>query len=124
MKLGPAKTEWVRKGEGAAASGQVPQNAPFFQDHFPGFPVLPGVLSLEILKQTADLYLKEFHPGKKASVKEVSKVKFSSYLRPGDAWESQAKVVSETDAQIEWDVRLMHQGRAAASARMIIQAGS
>ena len=121
MTLEPEKILWVRQGEGAAASGNVPSEAPVFQDHFPEFPVLPGVLSLEILKKTAEVYLREFRPGKKYSVREVRNVKFSSYLKPGDAWESQAKVISETQDQTEWDMRLLHQNRAAVSARMILK---
>ena len=55
------KVDWLKKGEGIAAQGTVPQSAEFFQDHFPDFPVLPGVLMLEILKQTAETYLQSVH---------------------------------------------------------------
>ncbi len=121
MSLEPEEILWIRRDEGAAACGKVPEQAPYFQDHFPEFPVLPGVLSLEILKKTAEAYLKEFHPGKKVSVREMKNVKFSSYLRPGDAWESQVRMVSEAGRITEWDVRLLYQNKTAVSARMILQ---
>ncbi len=120
MTLAPEKFLWIRQGEGAAASGNVPKDAPYFQDHFPEFPVLPGVLSLEILKKTAEAYLEKFNPGKKVSVREMKNVKFSSYLRPGDEWESQVRMVSEAGRITEWDVRLLHQNKVAASARMVL----
>jgi 3-hydroxyacyl-[acyl-carrier-protein] dehydratase len=124
MSLEPETILWVRQGEGAAAKGRVPQDAPYFQDHFPEFPVLPGVLSLDILKQTADTYLKQFRPGEKSSVREMKNVKFSSYLRPGDEWESLARMVSEAGRITEWDVRLTHQNKTAASARMVLSSES
>lgn len=120
MSLEPEKILWIRQGEGAAASGRVPKEALYFQDHFPDFPVLPGVLSLEILKKTAEAYMNQFRPGEKIEVREMKNVKFSSYLRPGDEWESQVKMVSEAGRITEWDVRLLHQNKVAASARMVL----
>jgi len=40
-------------GESAVGIKSVTFNEPFFQGHFPGFPVMPGVLIIEGLAQTA-----------------------------------------------------------------------
>ena len=116
MSLQPEKILWNRPGEGIAASGHVPVDAEFFQDHFPDFPVLPGVLSLDILKNTAESYL-----GKKCSVIKADQVKFSSYLKPGDGWESELKLVAQNGADSQWNAKLTHQNKTAASAKFFLR---
>lgn len=115
MNLLPEKILWNRVGEGIAAIGKVPVDAEFFQDHFPDFPVLPGVLSLEILKKTAESYL-----SKKTRVIKALNVKFVSYLKPGDEWESQLRLLSQNAAESRWDAKLFHQGKAAVSAKFFL----
>lgn len=116
MRLEPREILWNRPGEGIAARGDVPADAEFFKDHFPAFPVLPGVLSLDILKNTAEIYL-----GKKCSVSKVTQVKFSSYLKPGDGWESQLKLLARNGADSEWDAKLTHQNKTAATAKFFLR---
>ncbi len=41
------------RGESATGVKNVTINEPFFQGHFPGYPVMPGVLIIEALAQTA-----------------------------------------------------------------------
>jgi len=72
--------------EGALeAAGQVPEDLELFRDHFPEFPVLPGVLSLEIIKKTAEFWLSR-QPSQAFRLREIGMVKFGSFLRPGDRW--------------------------------------
>ena len=40
-------------GEKATGIKNVTMNEPFFQGHFPGYPVMPGVLIIEAMAQTA-----------------------------------------------------------------------
>ncbi len=41
----------VKKGKEITAQKNVSNNEPFFQGHFPGYPVFPGVLLLEAMAQ-------------------------------------------------------------------------
>lgn len=67
-------------------------NEPFFQGHFPNFPVMPGVLIVEALVQTAGIYavLKmeengdELKPDRKTFFTGIDGVKFKKPVRPGD----------------------------------------
>ncbi len=105
-------------GKGIAVSGQVPEEAEFFQDHFPDFPVLPGVLALEILRLTAENYLKTAAGADlKAVFEKVEAVKFSSYFKPGDKWESQLAFAGEIDGKTLWSGKLLKDGKPACSAR-------
>jgi 3-hydroxyacyl-[acyl-carrier-protein] dehydratase len=58
----------------------------FFQDHFPGFPVVPGVLLTEMMGQTAALCLnaesRETGRGK-AMLTQIRSASFREWVRPG-----------------------------------------
>ena len=64
-------------------------NEPFFQGHFPGHPVMPGVLIIEALAQASGLlvflsaHAQKTSPGMSYLVK-VDKAKFSQLVVPGD----------------------------------------
>lgn len=63
-------------------------NEPFFQGHFPGLPVMPGVLILEALAQSGALLLyksvSENMEGKIFMFTGIDKVRFRSPVFPGD----------------------------------------
>lgn len=67
----------------------VTMNEEFFQGHFPGNPVMPGVLQIEALAQTAApiLLSLEQYKGKLALFAAVDKVRFKNIVRPGDRLE-------------------------------------
>ncbi len=61
-------------------------NEPFFQGHFPGNPVMPGVLQIEAMAQSAGILLlrRVSAEGKTALFMSCDKVKFRKAVRPGD----------------------------------------
>lgn len=64
----------------------VTLNEPFFQGHFPGNPVMPGVLQLEAMAQVSGLLLlsKSSIEGKVCFFMSADKVKFRKPVTPGD----------------------------------------
>lgn len=61
-------------------------NEEFFQGHFPGNPVMPGVLQMEAMAQVAGVMLnsREGNEGKTAYFMSMNKVKFRKMVIPGD----------------------------------------
>lgn len=61
-------------------------NEPFFQGHYPGDPIMPGVLVVEALAQLGGLLLSQEldHCNKVAVLLSLEKVKFRRPVRPGD----------------------------------------
>lgn len=61
-------------------------NEPYFQGHYPGNPVMPGVLQIEAMAQAAGILMlrKVSSAGKTALLMSCDKVKFRRAVRPGD----------------------------------------
>ncbi len=72
--------------DGLVALKNVTINEPFFQGHFPGNPVMPGVLQIEAMAQAAGLLLlrKITSEDRTAFFMSCDKVKFRRAVRPGD----------------------------------------
>ena len=78
--------EELEPGKRVVAKKCVTYNEPFFQGHFPGNPVMPGVHICEALAQAgavAILGLDE-NKGKTAYFASMDKVKFKKKVLPGD----------------------------------------
>lgn len=77
-----------KEAQTIVAQKNVTFNEPFFQGHFPGLPVMPGVLILEALAQASGIYLgylQLIQPGKVMVLLSMREVKFRHPVRPGDA---------------------------------------
>ena len=65
----------------------VTSNEPFFNGHFPDFPVMPGVLIIEAMAQTAGVQVLSSIPdrgSKLVLLASVEEAKFRKPVRPGD----------------------------------------
>ena len=64
----------------------VTMNEPYFQGHFPGRPVMPGVLIIEALAQTGAVSLLTMpeNKGKLALFGGIKRAKFRKIVVPGD----------------------------------------
>lgn len=119
--LGTARV--VREGEsGIKASGKLPAEIECCRDHFPDFPVLPGVLAIEIQKRLADFFWNPSVDRRTGNgIREIRSVKFSSFLKPGDAWEFQGAGKTGAEGEKVWKGRLFCGGRPAASAELVLE---
>ena len=83
------RVEHVVLGSEAAGIKLVSNSEPYFVGHFPDFPVMPGVLIVEALAQTASVMVAATIPdltdGKLVFFTTVERAKFRQPVRPGDA---------------------------------------
>lgn len=76
-------------GESAVALKNVTFNEPHFQGHFPGFPVMPGVLIVEAMAQTAAIVVVDTlgadAEGKVVFFMTIDNARFRKPVTPGDS---------------------------------------
>jgi UDP-3-O-[3-hydroxymyristoyl] N-acetylglucosamine deacetylase/3-hydroxyacyl-[acyl-carrier-protein] dehydratase len=80
--------------EELTAIKNVTINEPFFQGHYPGNPVMPGVLQIEAMAQAAGIMLirRTNMEGKTALFMSCDKVKWRRPVRPGDQLNIKVKI--------------------------------
>ncbi len=76
----------LEPGRRAIGLKNVTINEPFFQGHFPGYPVMPGVLMVEALAQVGAVALltTDQYQGQLALFAGIDKVRFKRQVKPGD----------------------------------------
>ena len=89
--------EELEPGKRAVGKKCVSYNEPFFAGHFPGEPVMPGVLILEALAQVgavAILSCEDFK-GKTAYLGAVNSAKFKRKVVPGDVLTLELEIIKQ-----------------------------
>ena len=73
----------------------VTMNEPFFQGHYPGTPIMPGVLIVEAMAQLSGVLTgqKAEHTGKLAVLLSLDRVKLRRPVTPGDQLMLEAEAV-------------------------------
>lgn len=64
----------------------------FLQGHFPGNPVVPGVILCEIMAQTCSVILADKVKGKTPYFTGLNNVKFRNQVKPGDVLEIEGRI--------------------------------
>lgn len=79
----------LESGKRAVGRKNVTINEPFFQGHFPGYPVMPGVLIVEALAQVGAVAVlsMEENKGKLAFFAGIDEFRFKDQVKPGDTLE-------------------------------------
>ena len=79
----------MEQGKWARAVKCVTANEPFFQGHFPGRPIMPGVLIMEALAQTgaAAILSEEENRGRLVVFGGIKNCRFKRQVTPGDVLE-------------------------------------
>ena len=91
------EVEEYTAGESAIAYKNVKEEEWYFKGHFPGNPIMPGVLIAESLAQTgavAILSLEE-NQGKNALFGGIDKMKFKKMVVPGDRLKLEVKIIKQ-----------------------------
>ncbi|MGK7346556.1 MAG: 3-hydroxyacyl-ACP dehydratase FabZ [Candidatus Nitrospinota bacterium M3_3B_026] len=114
----------IESGERAVGIKNVTGTENFFPGHFPGQPVMPGVLIIEALAQTAAvlaMYSSEKDQGKLVYFAAIDNARFKRLVRPGDTlrlevdvekarsrmWKVKARALVEGEPVCEADLTAM-----------------
>lgn len=112
------RIEEIEKGKRAVGIKNVTMNEPFFQGHFPGNPIMPGVLIVEAMAQVgavAVLSLEE-NAGRLAVFAGIDKVRFRKQVIPGDVLHMEVELtalkrgIGKAKATAEVDGKVVCQG--------------
>lgn len=84
-------------GESAIAYKNVKEDEWYFKGHFPGNPIMPGVLITESLAQTGAIAIlsKEENKGKNALFGGIDKMRFKKQVVPGDRLKLEVKIIKK-----------------------------
>ena len=87
--------EELEPGERALGRKCVSFNEPYFAGHFPGNPVMPGVLIIEALAQTGAVAIlcQDEWKGKTAYFAGINNAKFKQKVVPGDTLELTTEII-------------------------------
>jgi 3-hydroxymyristoyl/3-hydroxydecanoyl-(acyl carrier protein) dehydratase len=116
---------------GSHATGRMcfPAESPFFRDHFPGFPVVPGVLLLEAMAQLSGKLIgysvrKERGDWPFPILSMAERVKFRRFVRPDEdcVFESRFLAIREESAVMEVRTRVGGAVRAQAEETFVFNA--
>lgn len=103
----------IEEGKRIVALKNVTINEPFFQGHYPQFPVMPGVMIIEVMAQAGGLAVGGTADADTIPLlAAVERVRFKRMVRPGDQLVITAKVVAnrsgivkvEAEAKVEQDL--------------------
>lgn len=91
------RVEELIEGETCTAYKTVCINEPHFAGHFPGNPIMPGVLIVEALAQTGAVAIlsKEENKGKNALFGGIDKFRFKKQVVPGDVLKLEVKIIKQ-----------------------------
>ena len=89
------EVEEYTPGESCVAYKNVSLEEPYFKGHFPGNPIMPGVLIVESLAQAGAVAIlsMEENKGKNAIFGGIDKMKFKKMVVPGDRLKLEVNII-------------------------------
>jgi 3-hydroxyacyl-[acyl-carrier-protein] dehydratase len=113
----------LEPGKSIAAVKNLSLAEEYLADHFPGFPVMPGVLMLESLVQAGAWLMRYTEDFRYSTVllKQARAVKFNSFVSPGNTLVVNAAVQSWDEGQCVLKGTGTVNGESAVSARLTLE---
>jgi 3-hydroxyacyl-[acyl-carrier-protein] dehydratase len=95
----------------------------YLADHFPGFPVMPGVLMLEAMTQAGAWLIRASEDFSHSVVvlKEARAVKYGRFVEPGQTLRVTAEIVTQTEAETTLKARGSIGGRTVVRGQLVLE---
>lgn len=99
----------------------VTANEPHFQGHFPGLPIMPGVLQLEAMAQTAGVLLTRLSgdSGGIPFFMSMDNVKFRKVVKPGDQLRIEIELTKVRSKTARFNAKCLVDGNVVSEAEMM-----
>ncbi|MCK5528474.1 MAG: 3-hydroxyacyl-ACP dehydratase FabZ [Kiritimatiellae bacterium] len=96
-------------------------NEPFFQGHFPGMPIMPGVLQLEAMAQVGGLLMNQVAgtDGQIPFFMGIDKAKFRKPVTPGDQLRIEVKILKLRSRSVKMEGKIFVDGKVASQAELM-----
>lgn len=109
----------VEEGKRAVGIKNVTVNEPFFQGHFPGNPIMPGVLIVEAMAQVGLIAIKSLdeNRNKLGVFAGIDEMRFKEQVRPGDTLTIEVELtafrrgIGKADAVAKVDGKIAAKGK-------------
>ncbi|MDW8314067.1 MAG: 3-hydroxyacyl-ACP dehydratase FabZ family protein [Rhodovarius sp.] len=112
----------ARDADSLSAAARLPEHSPVFEGHFPGHPLLPGVLMIECLAQAAGwLMLARQGFARMPLLAKVREAKLRGMLRPGQDIAAEARLLHEGSGYAVLSGRLSGPAGLAAEAEVTLR---
>jgi len=113
----------VDTGVRLTAIKQLRAEEEYLKDHFPRFPVMPGVLMLESMFQAAMWLVRKSDDFASAVVtlKEARAIKFADFVQPGQVLTVQADIVKQDGQTVMLKTQGKVEGSVAVSGRLVLE---
>jgi len=111
----------ITPGEKVVAIKNVTRNEPFFNGHFPGHPIFPGVLIVESMAQAGGFLLLNSGvdpAGKLVYFTGINNVKFRRPVTPGDQMRLEIEIIKLYKSTAKMKGKAYVQGKVVASAEL------
>ncbi len=95
----------------------------YLEDHFPNFPVMPGVLMLEAMTQAAAwlIRLSEDFAHSIIVLKQASNVKYGQFVEPGQLLTVTVEIISQTETETKVKAQGTVDGQNTVSGRLVLE---
>lgn len=113
----------LEPGNKIAAVKSLSMAEEYLADHFPGFPVMPGVLMLEAMTQAGAWLVRasEDFAHSMVVLKEARAVKYGQFVEPGQTLLVTAEIVSQTDRETTLKTKGTVEGRTTVRAKLVLK---
>lgn len=113
----------LQPGESIEAVKNLSLAEEYLADHFPGFPVMPGVLMLEAMTQASAWLIRASEDFAHSTVllKEARNVKYANFVEPGKTLVISAEILDQDEKLTKLKTQGTVDGQPTVSARLVLE---
>jgi 3-hydroxyacyl-[acyl-carrier-protein] dehydratase len=112
-------------GKSAECETGFSKDDPMFAGHFPGNPLVPGVILTEALAQAAGIAAASGHEGKtppRFLLSAIRQMKFFRAVRPNEKIILRATKIGAVDELLQFEVEALVEGKQVAAGKLVLNA--